>query len=103
VAIGISPDYAEVHSNLGNALRECKLDEVIAAYRQAIGLNPAYAEAHCNLGTALKEQGNLEDAVPAHRQAISSGRTAGQPTADFDSCRITIGGNVRAWRVGRAY
>jgi Flp pilus assembly protein TadD len=56
VAIGINPDYAEVHSNLGNALREeGKLDEAIAAYRQAIGLNPAYAEAHCNLGTARKD------------------------------------------------
>ena len=58
-------------SNLGNALKDQgKLDEAIAAYRQAIGIKPDYAEAHSNLGNALKEQGKLDEAIAAYRQAI---------------------------------
>ena len=52
-----------------------KLDEAVAAYRQAIRIKPDYAEAHSNLGNALKERGNLDEAVAAYRQAIASNRT----------------------------
>ena len=59
-------------TNLGNELRDQgKLDEAIAAYRQAIGLKPELAEAHSNLGIALEDQGKLDEAVAAYRQAIS--------------------------------
>jgi Flp pilus assembly protein TadD len=48
--IGIKPDFAEAHSNLGNVLKDQgKLDEAVAAYRQAIRLKPSYAEVHANL------------------------------------------------------
>ena len=54
-----SPNYAEAHSNLGNALKDKgQLDEAIAAFRQAIALRPDYAEAHSNLGIALGDKGN---------------------------------------------
>ena len=105
-AIGIKPDYAEAHSNLGNALQgpgqarrggrrispgdrpqaglmprliptsalaladQGKLDEAIAAYRQAIDIKPDYAEAHSNLGIALADQGKLDEAIAAYRRAI---------------------------------
>src|SRR6478672_7259163 len=49
----------------------CKLDEAVAAYRQAIRIKPDYAEVHLNLGNALKERGSLDDAVAAYRQAIA--------------------------------
>ena len=39
-----------------------KLDEAIAAYREAIRLKPDYAEAHYNLGIALRGQGKLDEA-----------------------------------------
>ena len=47
-----------------------KLDEAVAAYRQAIGIKPDFAEAHSNLGNALKDQGKLDEAIAAYRQAI---------------------------------
>jgi len=47
-----------------------KLDDAVAAYRQAIGINPDLAEAHANLGNALKDQSKLDDSIAAHRQAI---------------------------------
>ena len=59
-AIRLKPDYAEAHSNLGNALRAMgQLDEAIAAYRQAIRLQPDLADAHVNLGNVLKVRGQL--------------------------------------------
>ena len=54
-AIGIKPDLAEAHSNLGVALREQgKVDEAVAACRQAIDIKPDYAEAHSNLGCSAE-------------------------------------------------
>jgi tetratricopeptide (TPR) repeat protein len=47
-----------LHFNLGNALKdEGKLDEAVAAYRQAIRIRPDYIRAYINLGNALKDQG----------------------------------------------
>ena len=49
-ALELKPDFAEAHSNLGNALKDQgKLDEAIACYRRALELKPDYAEAHSNL------------------------------------------------------
>jgi Flp pilus assembly protein TadD len=48
------PKYAEGWSNLCEFLRiERRIDEAIAAGRQAIALNPKSADAHLNLGVAL--------------------------------------------------
>jgi protein O-GlcNAc transferase len=58
-------------SNLGTALRTArKLDEAVAAYRQAILVKPDYAQAHYNLAIILHDQGKLDEAVAACRQAI---------------------------------
>ena len=48
-----------------------KLNEAVAAYRQAISVKPDFAEAHSNLGNALSEQSRFDEAVAAYRQAIS--------------------------------
>ena len=62
---------AEAYSNLGNALKDQgKLDEEVAAYREAIRIKPNFVEAHFNLGIALKDQDKLDEAVAAYRQAI---------------------------------
>jgi protein O-GlcNAc transferase len=69
--LAAQPNHAEVHSNLGVALKgQGKLDEAVAAYRQAIGIKPDLAEAHSNLGVALTDQGKLDDAIAVCRQAI---------------------------------
>jgi len=70
--LAANPDQAEVHSNLGAALKaQGKFDEAVAAYRQAIGIKPDYVRAHFNLGNVLKDQGKLDEAVTAYRQAIN--------------------------------
>ena len=46
---------AEARSNLGNALKDTgRLDEAIAAYRQAVALAPDNAVAHSNLVYAMQ-------------------------------------------------
>jgi predicted TPR repeat methyltransferase len=47
-----------------------RLEEAIAAHRQAIRLKPDYAEAYNNLGAALQRVGQKEAAAAAYRQAI---------------------------------
>ena len=54
----------------GGLAAQGKLDEAVAAYRQAIGIKPDFAEANSALGNALTVQGKLDEAVAAYRQAI---------------------------------
>jgi predicted O-linked N-acetylglucosamine transferase (SPINDLY family) len=59
-------------SNLGVALNDQgKLEEAIAAYRQAISIKPDFAEAYSNLGNSLNEQGKLDEAIAEYRKAIN--------------------------------
>ena len=54
-AVALSPQDAEVHSNLGNTLKALgRLDEAEASYNQAIALKPDLADAHRNL-TLMKK------------------------------------------------
>lgn len=70
-ALEISPDYAEAHNNLGNALNDLrKHEEAVASYRRALDIKPDYAEAHYNLGNALKNLGKLEEAVASYHRAL---------------------------------
>ena len=76
-AIAAKPDFAEAHSNLGNALHALRrFDEAIAAYRRAIELKPNYADAWANLGTTLHHSGSFErrhvGAAPRHRAGAAS-------------------------------
>lgn len=62
---------ADSLSNLGIALRaQGKLDEAIAAFRQAIRVKPDVALFHFNLGAMLHERRRFDEAVVAYRQAI---------------------------------
>jgi tetratricopeptide (TPR) repeat protein len=57
--------------SLGIALKnQGKLDEAVAAYRQALRIKPDLAEANSNLGNALRDQGKLDEAVTTYRDAI---------------------------------
>ena len=70
-AIAIKPDYAEVHSNLGNALSKLwQLDAAIASYQQALQADPKCIGAHNNLGNALQELGRCDDAATSFRRAL---------------------------------
>jgi tetratricopeptide (TPR) repeat protein len=59
------------HANLACKLyAQGKLDEVVAANREAIRLKPDNRLAQCNLGGALAELGRLEEGIAAYREAI---------------------------------
>src|SRR5207245_2257744 len=63
---------ASHHHNLGEAYRATgKLEDAIAAYRQALALKPDYAEAHKSLGIVLWDQGKLDEAIACFRHALA--------------------------------
>jgi Flp pilus assembly protein TadD len=70
-AIAMEPGSAELHNNLGMALRQRGRFEVaIGHYQKAIALRPDLAEVYNNLGIALRDTGQIDQAISAHRQAV---------------------------------
>ena len=71
-AIALSPEDAELYSNLGISQQKLgKLDEAEASYARAIELEPDYAENYCNLANTLKGLGKLDDAEASYARAIA--------------------------------
>ena len=70
-AIEINPNYAQAHSNLGNAQRELQqFSEAVASYNRAISLKSDYAEALSNRGLALHKLKLLDQAVTSFDKAL---------------------------------
>jgi tetratricopeptide (TPR) repeat protein len=72
-ALALAPEQAraQLHNNLGNAyLSQGRLEEAMAAYREAIAMDRGYAEAHLNLGIAQQQAGGLRQAAMHYRTAI---------------------------------
>ncbi len=51
-------------------VRQKKLDEAVAAYREALRLRPADARLHTYLGDVLQTQGQSEEAIAAYGEAV---------------------------------
>jgi tetratricopeptide (TPR) repeat protein len=69
-ALAVVPNFAEGHSNLGNALRAVgRLADACASYRRAIALRPDFAAAYSNLGLVLCDQGDFAAAVASCERA----------------------------------
>ena len=67
----LQPELADIHNNLGNALREQgKFDEAVASYQQALRIKPDFAHAWNNLGIVLAQKGQLSEAVAAFHKAL---------------------------------
>jgi len=70
-AAELLPEDADVHSNLGLALKNRgRLDEGVVSYHRALEINPDFAEAHSNLGAAQMDLGRLKDAVMSLSRAL---------------------------------
>ena len=68
--VALEPDNPEAHASLAVALRRLgRLDEAVAALRQAIRLAPGRAAAHADLGHALAGLGRLAEAAAAFHEA----------------------------------
>ncbi len=68
----LSPNDAEAHYRLGNALRDRgRLVEAEASYRRAVAIKPDYAEAHNNLGNILQRQGRSNEAEASFRRVLA--------------------------------
>jgi len=71
-AVGIKPDYAEVHKNLGITLRELdQLDVAVESLKRAIEVDPYYVDAHYNLAITFKELNQLDNAIESYKKTIT--------------------------------
>jgi tetratricopeptide (TPR) repeat protein len=65
-------DEAVRRNNFGaELLKQGKLPEAIAEFRQAVTVDPAYPAAWRNLGFALDKAGQVDEAVTAYQQAVA--------------------------------
>ena len=70
-ALGLRPDYFEVHANLGNLLLATgQVNEALVHYREAADLRPDIAALHDNLGNAFRISGDPVSAVSCHEEAL---------------------------------
>ena len=66
VAVFFQPDFAEAHSNLGNAYRQAgRRDDALRSYAAAIAANAQFAPAYCNLAALLIELERYDTAIRA--------------------------------------
>lgn len=71
VAVKLSPENAEAHSNLGLSLYELGyFAEAEESCHRALELKPDFAEAHCNLAVTLRELGRFSEAEASCRRAV---------------------------------
>ena len=70
-AANLRPDRAEIHFNLGNALRGAgQLDQALAAYATTLSLNPTFFQAHYNQGYIYRAQNRSPEAIAAFTLAL---------------------------------
>lgn len=93
-ALAISPNLAEAHFGLGNALIDSsKTKAAIDEYRDGVRLEPGNAEGHRSLGTALEIAGQKKESEKEKQIALQLGGELPRPK------RIRLGGKVMGDRL----
>lgn len=69
------PYHAELHNNLGTALRRAgKLEAAVSHHRLSLASDPENPALHSNLGDALRAANRADEAVKHHFQSIALNR-----------------------------
>jgi Flp pilus assembly protein TadD len=88
----IRPYHAELHNNLGVALRLIgKLEASVSHHRLSLATDPNNPALHSNLGNALRAAGRLDEAVKHHFQSIALNRDYGEGFFNLALCLRDLG------------
>jgi len=90
--LAVRPYHAELHNNLGVALRLVgKLEASVAHHRLSLASDPDNPALHSNLGNALRAAGRLDEAVKHHFQSIALNHDYGEGFFNLALCLRDLG------------
>jgi len=91
--LAVRPYHAELHNNLGVALRLAgKLEASVSHHRLSLAADPDNPALHSNLGNALRAANRLDEAVKHHYQSITLNRDYAEASSIWRSaCAISAG------------
>ena len=97
-ALELKPDYADAHSNLGNALQEQgQLDQAVASVSASFGAQAGLLRRLNNLGNALRAQGKLTESVASYERALELKPDDPQVRMSRALCWLQMGDFERGW------
>src|SRR5215467_6552520 len=90
--LGVRPYHAELHNNLGVALRLAgKLDSSVSHHRLSLAAHPDNPALHSNLGNALRAANRLDEAVKHHFHSITLNRDYAEGFFNLALCLRDLG------------
>lgn len=90
--LSVRPYHAELHNNLGVALRLAgKLEASVAHHRLSLAADPRNPALHSNLGNALRAINRLDEAVRHHFQSIALNRDYAEGFYNLALCLRDLG------------
>ena len=90
--LAVRPDHAELHNNLGVALRLAgKLEASVSHHRLSLAADPQNPALHSNLGNALRAAHRLDEAVKHHFQSIALSRDYAEGFFNLALCLRDLG------------
>lgn len=90
--LAVRPYHAELHNNLGVALRLAgKLEASVSHHRLSLAADPDNPALHSNLGNALRATNRLDEAVKHHFQSITLNRDYAEGFFNLALCLRDLG------------
>ena len=90
--LAVRPYHAELHNNLGVALRLAgKLEASVGHHRLSLAAEPGNPALHSNLGNALRAVNRLDGAVKHHFHSITLNRDYGEGFFNLALCLRDLG------------
>ena len=90
--LAVQPYHAELHNNLGVALRLVgKLEASVSHHRLSLAADPGNPALHSNLGNALRAANRLDEAVKHHFHSITLNRDYAEGFFNLALCLRDLG------------